>query len=62
MGQPIVLKDSNPMRMTINFSVAGSVAPKAWNHLLEAMKEFEELYQVALADLDIKSIPADTAS
>jgi hypothetical protein len=48
--------------MTITFSVCGSAAPKARKHLLKAMKEFEERNQVALDDLDIRSIPAGTAS
>lgn len=58
---PFIREVSNPTRMTIKFSVSSAVAPKAWEHLLEAMNEFEKLYQVALADLDIKSIPADKA-
>ncbi len=62
LAQPIIQEIGNPTRMTIKFSVSSVVAPKAWEHLLEAMKEFEELYQVALADLDIKSISTDTAS
>jgi len=62
MDQPVVRKVSNPVRMTIAFSVSSSTAPRAWKHLLQAMKEFEDRYKVSLDDLDIKSIPAGTAN
>jgi hypothetical protein len=47
--------------MTMSFSIPGSEAPKAWEYLLEAMREFEERYEVSLDDLDMKSIPVGIA-
>ncbi len=56
-AKQIVRKASNPTRMTMSFSIPGSEVPKAWEYLLEAIREFEERHKVSLDDLDIKSIP-----
>jgi hypothetical protein len=44
-------------RISLNLTVPRKISKVAWDHLLVAVEQFEKKNDVAVVDLDMKSLP-----